>query len=50
MVVGGMAGALIGWPTFRLRGHYFALAMLAYPLALLYIFECDEAVRLFRAA
>lgn len=39
MVVGMLAGALIGWPTFRLRGHYFALAMLAYPLALLYIFE-----------
>ncbi len=39
MVVGVIAGALIGWPTFRLRGHYFALAMLAYPLALLYIFE-----------
>ena len=30
---------LIGLPTFRLRGHYFALAMLAYPLALLSIFE-----------
>src|SRR5882724_5557338 len=39
MVVGVIAGALIGWPTFRLRGHYFALAMLAYPLALLYVFE-----------
>jgi branched-chain amino acid transport system permease protein len=39
MVVGVIAGVLIGWPTFRLRGHYFALAMLAYPLALLYIFE-----------
>jgi branched-chain amino acid transport system permease protein len=39
MLVGVAAGALIGWPTFRLRGHYFALAMLAYPLALLYIFE-----------
>ena len=26
-------------PTFRLRGVYFALAMLAYPLALLYVFE-----------
>jgi len=38
-VVGGMAGALVGIPTFRLRGHYFALAMLAYPLALLYLFE-----------
>ena len=25
--------SLIGLPTFRLRGHYFALAMLAYPLA-----------------
>ena len=28
-----LAGLLIGFPTFRLRGHYFALAMLAYPLA-----------------
>ena len=39
MLVGVAAGVLIGYPTFRLRGHYFALAMLAYPLALLYIFE-----------
>ncbi len=39
MLVGVAAGALIGYPTFRLRGHYFALAMLAYPLALLYVFE-----------
>jgi ABC-type branched-subunit amino acid transport system ATPase component/ABC-type branched-subunit amino acid transport system permease subunit len=39
MIVGAVAGALIGYPTFRLRGHYFALAMLAYPLALLYLFE-----------
>ncbi|MDH3235252.1 MAG: branched-chain amino acid ABC transporter ATP-binding protein/permease [Alphaproteobacteria bacterium] len=38
-VVGVVAAVLIGIPTFRLRGHYFALAMLAYPLALLYIFE-----------
>lgn len=38
-VIGAAAGILIGLPTFRLRGHYFALAMLAYPLALLYIFE-----------
>jgi len=37
-VVGAAAGALIGYPTFRLRGHYFALAMLAYPLATLYVF------------
>lgn len=37
--VGGAAGLLIGLPTLRLRGHYFALAMLAYPLALLYLFE-----------
>ena len=36
---GGIAGLLVGFPTFRLRGHYFALAMLAYPLALLYVFE-----------
>ena len=38
-IVGMVAGVLIGIPTFRLRGHYFALAMLAYPLAMLYVFE-----------
>jgi ABC-type branched-subunit amino acid transport system permease subunit/ABC-type ATPase involved in cell division len=38
-VVGCIAGLLIGLPTFRLRGHYFALAMLAYPLALLNVFN-----------
>jgi branched-chain amino acid transport system ATP-binding protein/branched-chain amino acid transport system permease protein len=36
--IGGLAGLLIGYPTFRLRSHYFALAMLAYPLAILNIF------------
>src|SRR5204863_6270449 len=39
MVVGAVAALIIGYPTFRLRGHYFALSMLAYPLALLYLFE-----------
>ena len=39
MLVGAAAAVLIGFPTFRLRGHYFALCMLAYPLALLYVFE-----------
>jgi branched-chain amino acid transport system permease protein len=38
-IVGGIAAAIIGYPTFRLRGHYFALAMLAYPLATLYVFQ-----------
>jgi branched-chain amino acid transport system permease protein len=38
-LVGALAGLVVGFPTFRLRGHYFALAMLAYPLALLYVFE-----------
>ena len=38
-MLGGIAGLLIGYPTFRLQGHYFALAMLAYPLAILYVFE-----------
>src|SRR5438270_10103413 len=38
-IVGATAGAIIGYPTFRLRGHYFALAMLAYPLATLYVFQ-----------
>jgi branched-chain amino acid transport system permease protein len=37
--VGVLAGIAIGIPTFRLRGHYFALSMLAYPLAMLYLFE-----------
>jgi ABC-type branched-subunit amino acid transport system ATPase component/ABC-type branched-subunit amino acid transport system permease subunit len=36
---GGLAGLLIGVPTFRLRGVYFSLAMLAYPLSMLYVFE-----------
>jgi ABC-type branched-subunit amino acid transport system ATPase component/ABC-type branched-subunit amino acid transport system permease subunit len=39
VVAGVIGGILIGLPTFRLRGHYFALAMLAYPLAMLYVFE-----------
>jgi branched-chain amino acid transport system permease protein len=39
MAVGAVAALAIGIPTFRLRGHYFALCMLAYPLALLYVFE-----------
>ena len=38
MIVGTVAGIVIGYPTFRLRGHYFALSMLAYPMALLYVF------------
>jgi ABC-type branched-subunit amino acid transport system ATPase component/ABC-type branched-subunit amino acid transport system permease subunit len=39
MVVGVVAGVVIGITTFRLRGHYFALSMLAYPLAMLFVFE-----------
>ena len=39
MVVGGIAAVVIGTPTFRLRGHYFALSMLAYPLAILYFLQ-----------
>ncbi|MFZ1104154.1 MAG: branched-chain amino acid ABC transporter ATP-binding protein/permease, partial [Hyphomicrobiaceae bacterium] len=39
MAVGVLAGIVIGFTTFRLRGHYFALSMLAYPLAMLYVFE-----------
>jgi branched-chain amino acid transport system permease protein len=39
ILVGVTAGVIIGLPTFRLRGHYFALSMLAYPLAMLYVFE-----------
>ena len=39
MVVGAIAAVIIGIPTFRLRGHYFALSMLAYPLAILYFMQ-----------
>jgi branched-chain amino acid transport system permease protein len=39
MAVGVLAGIVIGFTTFRLRGHYFALSMLAYPLAMLFVFE-----------
>jgi ABC-type branched-subunit amino acid transport system ATPase component/ABC-type branched-subunit amino acid transport system permease subunit len=39
MAVGCVAAFLIGLPTFRLRGHYFALSMLAYPLAMLYVLQ-----------
>jgi branched-chain amino acid transport system permease protein len=39
VLVGVIAAVIIGIPTFRLRGHYFALSMLAYPLAMLYVFE-----------
>src|SRR5262250_2936069 len=39
MLLGGLAAVLIGIPTFRLRGHYFALSMLAYPLAILYVMQ-----------
>ncbi len=28
---------IIGWPTFRLRGHYFALATIAIPTCLFYL-------------
>ena len=38
-LIGATAGVLIGLPTFRLRGHYFALSMLAYPLAFMYVFQ-----------
>ncbi len=39
MFVAAIAAVLIGLPTFRLRGHYFALSMLAYPLAILYFLQ-----------
>ena len=38
-VVGSVASLIIGAITFRFRGFYFALAMLAFPLALLNIFD-----------
>jgi ABC-type branched-subunit amino acid transport system ATPase component/branched-subunit amino acid ABC-type transport system permease component len=38
-LAGAIAAVVIGVPTFRLRGHYFALSMLAYPLAILYFLQ-----------
>src|ERR1044071_3040739 len=38
-VVGAVAGAIIGYPTFRQREVMAAQAMLAYPLATLYVFQ-----------
>jgi ABC-type branched-subunit amino acid transport system ATPase component/ABC-type branched-subunit amino acid transport system permease subunit len=38
-LVGAVAGIFVGYITFRLKGPYFTLAMLAYPLALLSVFE-----------
>ena len=37
--VGGLASVIIGSITFRLRGHYFALAMLAYPSLFIFVFD-----------
>ena len=37
--IGGIASILIGSITFRLRGHYFALAMLAYPSLFIFVFD-----------
>ncbi|MGS0755393.1 branched-chain amino acid ABC transporter ATP-binding protein/permease [Roseateles sp. GG27B] len=37
--VGGFVSLLIGSITFRLRGHYFALAMLAYPVLFIFVFD-----------
>ena len=38
-LIGAAASLVIGAITFRFRGFYFALAMLAFPLALLNVFE-----------
>jgi ABC-type branched-subunit amino acid transport system ATPase component/ABC-type branched-subunit amino acid transport system permease subunit len=38
-IVGAVAGAAIGYITLRLKGIYFGLSMLAYPLVLAYVFE-----------
>ena len=37
--IGGLGSLLIGSITFRLRGHYFALAMLAYPSLFIFVFD-----------
>ena len=40
--VGGFAALVIGRITFGLRGHYFALAMLAYPSLFIFLFDFYE--------
>jgi len=37
-MVSTLLAVLVGFITFRLKGHYFSLAMLAYPLALIPVF------------
>lgn len=37
--IGALAASIIGAITFRLRGHYFALAMLAYPSLFIFLFD-----------
>ena len=40
VIMGAVAAVIIGTPTHSaLRGHYFALSMLAYPLAILYFMQ-----------
>jgi branched-chain amino acid transport system permease protein len=39
IVLGAIAGAGIGFVTLRLKGIYFSLSMLAYPLVLVYVFQ-----------
>src|SRR5260370_38689729 len=40
MIIGGLAAISIGFPTFPLRGHYFALSSLAYPAGMLLWSPC----------
>lgn len=44
MVLSGLAGALLGAITLRLRGHYFALSTLAFTMVSVIIFERWEEV------
>ena len=39
IVLGAIAGAAIGYITLRLKGIYFSLSMLAFPLVLVYVFQ-----------
>ena len=39
VLLAGLAGLVLGLPSFRLKGSYFSLAMLAFPFVLMNIFE-----------
>ena len=48
MVVGALAALVIGFPTFRLRGHYFALSHARLPAGAAVSYSSGSATRRWR--